>query len=296
MKQLTLPGISPDPLPTIVNVASVQHRSPFRYPGGKTWLVPRIRQWLESLPISQRSHLVEPFAGGAIVGLSALFDGLVERVTLVEIDAEVAAVWDTIINRGEADQLATRILEFRLTPDSVAEALNSAPLTCCERAFQTILKNRINRGGILAPGAGQIKQGENGKGLGSRWYPATLARRIRDIDAIRHQLTFISGDGLDTMRAFQGQHGTVFFIDPPYTVSRRHPGSRLYTHHTLDHETLFSLARSLAGDFVMTYDPSDAIQNLAQKHCFEMRTVVMKNTHHLHQTELLIGRDLRWLD
>ncbi len=33
----------------IVNVASVPQRSPFRYPGGKTWLVPRIRQWLKSL-------------------------------------------------------------------------------------------------------------------------------------------------------------------------------------------------------------------------------------------------------
>ena len=28
-----------------------------------------------------------------------------------------------------------------------------------EKAFQTILKNRINRGGILAVGAGQIKNG-----------------------------------------------------------------------------------------------------------------------------------------
>jgi DNA adenine methylase len=28
----------------IVNVASVPQRSPFRYPGGKTWLVPIVRQ------------------------------------------------------------------------------------------------------------------------------------------------------------------------------------------------------------------------------------------------------------
>jgi len=40
------------------------------------------------------------------------------------------------------------------------------------------VKNRVNRGGILAPGAGMIKQGEKGKGLKSRWYPETLKRRI----------------------------------------------------------------------------------------------------------------------
>lgn len=55
-------------LPTeIVNVASVPQRSPFRYPGGKTWLVPLIRQWLISLP-KRPAELIEPFAGGAIVG------------------------------------------------------------------------------------------------------------------------------------------------------------------------------------------------------------------------------------
>ena len=31
----------------VVNVASVPQRSPFRYPGGKTWLVPVVRQWLK---------------------------------------------------------------------------------------------------------------------------------------------------------------------------------------------------------------------------------------------------------
>jgi hypothetical protein len=30
----------------VVNVASVPQRSPFRYAGGKTWLIPKIQQWL----------------------------------------------------------------------------------------------------------------------------------------------------------------------------------------------------------------------------------------------------------
>ena len=47
-------GVAPVARPSIVNVASVPQRSPFRYPGGKTWLVPRLRRWLSSLPSKPR--------------------------------------------------------------------------------------------------------------------------------------------------------------------------------------------------------------------------------------------------
>jgi len=73
-----------------VNVASVPQRSPFRYPGGKTWLVPYIRSWLAS-KTPEAGVLVEPFAGGGIVGLTAGFEDLVEhvvreRLTFIEGD------------------------------------------------------------------------------------------------------------------------------------------------------------------------------------------------------------------
>jgi DNA adenine methylase len=35
------------PLENVINVASVPKRSPFRYPGGKTWLIPTVRNWLK---------------------------------------------------------------------------------------------------------------------------------------------------------------------------------------------------------------------------------------------------------
>src|SRR5437867_5738906 len=81
---------------SVVNVASVPHRSPFRYPGGKTWLVPYLRRWVCSLP-SKPGYLIEPFAGGGIISLTALFENLVERVLMVELDDHVAAVWPAII-------------------------------------------------------------------------------------------------------------------------------------------------------------------------------------------------------
>ena len=72
-----------------VNVASVPQRSPFRYPGGKTWLVPLFRRWMISLP-SQPAVLVEPFAGGGIISLTAAFEQLADRVVMVELDQQIA--------------------------------------------------------------------------------------------------------------------------------------------------------------------------------------------------------------
>ena len=99
-------------LDEIVNVASVPQRSPFRYPGGKTWLVPRIRQWLATLNVNE---FIEPFAGGAIISLTVAAEKLAKHVTMVERDDQVAAVWKTIIEDDQGEWLANRITSFDLS-------------------------------------------------------------------------------------------------------------------------------------------------------------------------------------
>ena len=280
----------------VVNVASVPKRSPFRYPGGKTWLIPHIRQWLMSIE-KRPAIFIEPFAGGSIVGLTVAFEDLAEHVVLVELDKQVAAVWQTIIE-GEAEWLAERILSFDVTLQSVQDVLSLEAMDTREEAFRTILKNRTYHGGILAPGSSLIKNGENGKGLKSRWYPETLAKRIRAIGRIRDRFTFIYGDGISVMQDYAPRKRAAFFIDPPYTAggaNSKRAGKRLYTHHEIDHEMLFSTAERTAGDVLLTYDDSADVRILAERHSFEIKCVAMKNTHHVKMTELLISRNLDWL-
>ena len=90
-----------------VNVASVPQRSLFRYPGGKTWLVPRVRQWLLSMPLKPR-RFVEPFLGGGIISLTVASEDLADSVVMVELDDEVAAVWKVVLSK-EANWLSERI-------------------------------------------------------------------------------------------------------------------------------------------------------------------------------------------
>ena len=84
----------------------------------------------------------------------------------------------------------------------------------------------------------------------------------------------------------------AYFIDPPYPVA----GKRLYRFHSLNHRVLFETMASLKGPFLATYDHNPEIQALADEFSFESRLVPMKSTHHAKKYELLISRDLSWLD
>ncbi|MDD4447292.1 MAG: hypothetical protein PHN61_06405, partial [Methanothrix sp.] len=98
------------------------------------------------------------------------------------------------------------------------------------------------------------------------------------------------------MRDFSDREDVVFFIDPPYTVGGKKAGKRLYKYYDIDHEELFTICEALRGDFLITYDNADEVRELARGHGFSMRLVPMKNTHHAKMQELVIGRDLSWMD
>ena len=289
-----LPELQTDETNKPVNVASVPQRSPFRYPGGKTWLIPLLRQWLTSFA-TRPELLVEPFAGGGIISLTTAFEQLADRVLMVELDEQVAAVWETVLN-GDAEWLASRILNFDLSVETARVEFAKKTNTVRDLAFQTILKNRTAHGGILADGAGVLKHGENGKGILSRWYPQTIARRIRCIPSVSSRLKFQKGDAFEVILRHRNNPHAVFFIDPPYTAGGKRAGSRLYKHFEIDHERLFATCEGIRGDFLMTYDNAEEVRALAIRHGFVVRPVPMKNTHHAEMTELLIGRNLRWLE
>ena len=287
-KQLTLFGTKGKiSAPKVVNVASVPHRSPFRYPGGKTWLIPVVRQWLKQ--DTNKKHLCEPFAGGGIVSLTAAFENLANEITMIELDEEVAAVWEVIIN-GDTNWLATAILEFDLTIENVNRILLKDEKSIEERAFSTILKNRVYHGGIIAKGSGLIKKGENGKGIKSRWYPKTLHDRIIAINLVKNKINFKTGDAFSFLEENMSDNEKYFFIDPPYTKA----GRRLYTHSDIDHERLFEITSRIAGKYMLTYDDTDKIRSLADKYNLMYKTIPMKTTHHIQKNEIIISDNFDW--
>lgn len=286
-KQITIDEVAD--LPEIINVSQVKQLSPFRYPGGKTWFVPRFQSWISSLP-TRPSLLVEPFAGGGIISLSTASLNLVEKCVMVEKDEDVAAVWKTIFY-GNWQQLTERIMNLNLTVDSAQEILSAPTRSTEDLAFKTILRNRILHGGILAEGSGILKHGENGKGILSRWYPETLARRIQAISSMKDKIIFHEGDAFEYIQKYSDNDTAVFFVDPPYTASKKKAGRRLYRYSEIDHELLFEVLKEAKGNFMLTYDLDDNIIDLAQSHDFKYENILMTGTHNTVKYELAITRN-----
>ena len=238
--------------------------------------------------------LIEPFAGGATIALTAVCEDWAEHAVLVELDPDVAAVWQ-VICAGDAPLLAEKILSFEFNFDTVNAELARDTLSTLERAFKTVLRNRTLHGGILAPGSGLIKSGEAGRGLASRWYPETLAKRFIALHTVRHRLTVHCADALQSTQSYRADPQCVFFVDPPYTAGGKKAGKRLYAHNELDHPALFEFCAGITGDFVMTYDNAAEVIALANVHGLQTRLIAMKNTRHAAMTELVIGRDLAWV-
>jgi len=272
-----------------VNVASVPMRSPFRYAGGKTWFVPILRKWLRNKD-AEKIKLIEPFVGGGIISLTAAFEDLASSVVMVEKDEDVSAVWKTIFS-SQYKWLVDKIIHFEVNAENANKIITGKAQLVREHAFQTILRNRLQHGGILANGAGLLKHGENGKGLKSRWYPQTLKKRINEIQQVKSKIRFIEGDAFEVIKQYSRDKDAVFFVDPPYTVA----GRRLYRYFDIDHEDLFQIIGEVKGDFIMTYDDAKEIEELAGRHGFNVNKIIMKTTHHTTKYELVIGRDLHWL-
>jgi DNA adenine methylase len=269
------------------NISQVPHYSPFRFPGGKTWFYYFAKRWMAD---KRSKTLIEPFAGGASIGISAAIEKWVKQVILIEIDPNIFSVWETILSDKGLD-FAQQISKFDLTETSIEKQNCLTTRDLSKNALKTLIRNRTNHGGILANGSGKLKYGEAGKGILSRWYPKTLSERIQRIYYCKDRLEIINYDGISSIQEYSLNMDNIFFIDPPYTKA----GKRLYDFFEIDHDKLFKTLSEIKNSFLLTYDDSSYIIDLVNKYNFQYEKVLMTTTHHKRKYELIISKDLDWL-
>ena len=204
--------------------------------------------WLRT--IGGAGLLVEAFAGGASVALHTLAVGLARRAVLVEADEEVAAFWRTATTRPEA--VARAVLTAPRDLDGLTAEARREGGGDVERAARTLIRNRIRYNGTFAS---RMPPDRNPGGASLRWYPGTIARRLRGLADLRGRIRAVHGDGTEAVRRLGGRPGAAVFADPPYLrEARRNGEGRLYRAGYDAHEALFDALARTGGPFLLTID------------------------------------------
>jgi DNA adenine methylase len=247
--------------------------SPLRYPGSKRRLAKYIDQVLQDNEL-QPDLFVEPFAGGASVTLHLLQNDRVKQAGLIEKDPLVAAFWQIVFSKDEADRtwLVDQVKEIEVTLKKWRELKGKVPEALRERALACLYLNRTSFSGILAPSSGPL--GGHGQKspypIDCRFPREVLIKRIQQAAALRDRVAFVwEADWKAGLKKIDEQQEkgdlpkkAFYYFDPPFF----HKAEKLYSFYFAngDHEKLRDTVLGLDTHWVLSYDYCDKVDELYQ--------------------------------
>ncbi len=235
--------------------------SPLRYPGGKG----KVANFVKALLLTNRLldiEYVEPFAGGASVALSLLYEDYVESIGINDIDPGLFAFWSCVLDR--TDELCALIRDVPLTVDewqrqrAVQREGTDDDLAL---GFSTFFLNRTNRSGIINDGGVIGGQGQAGTWkIDARFTKDNLIQRIRKVARFRNRISVSCLDATKLIGQYVDRSDAFLYLDPPYYVN----GAGLYQNHYChqDHAQIAKLVATLTGPWIVSYDAVPAIHDM----------------------------------
>lgn len=237
------------PFPTQVSL--------LRWPGGKSKFV---GQLLSCCNPDKMENFVEPFAGGASVGLSLLLAGKVKELFLNDLDFGVYSLFQ--LTKDMPDILIDRIKRFVPTKEVYYQARqrvndNYMGLDMVDAAWNLLVVNRLAFSGI--PKANCMSE------PAARWSAHTLIKRIERIHRVSEHIHVSCVDACELIEEMYWCPDTTIFIDPPYKIK----GKDLYVNYYIDENhyklacLLDELYKGMPGaDMLITYDDCEFIKGI----------------------------------
>jgi DNA adenine methylase len=212
------------------------------------------------------AEYVEPYAGGASVALSLLFEDYASHVHINDINVSVHAFWQAVLE--QTDDLCALIAdteisidEWRRQRDVQAQAADADPLAL---AFSTFVLNRTNRSGIIGGG---IIGGQDQTGpwkLDARYNRPELVRRIRKVARFRDRITLTRRDAVEQLAEWTDEtRRAVIYLDPPYYRKGDSLYEDFYSHH--HHVEVARIVKRLKAWWLVSYDAARPIFEMYSK-------------------------------
>jgi DNA adenine methylase len=229
----------------------------FRYPGGKSRMLPVLRPYLRKL-VEGETHYAEPFVGGGSVALEVARCNPKIKLFLNDKDNLVASVWRVICGRSRDVEALCRKLDVRPTVPLYQEIKATEFKDTIGKAFKGLFLNRCSFNGMIHNSSPMGGVQQNGKcTLDSEYKPAVLAQLLHEYHNLLKGRTTVSCD--DAINFIRRHKDCSMFVDPPYFPNGG--SNKLYGVY-MTREEHERLASRLAGlrKCVVTYDYCETVR------------------------------------
>ena len=264
--------------------------SPLRYPGGKSLIYPFVASFLEENNLIG-SVYAEPFAGGAGLALSLLYDALVSKIYINDKDNAIYAFWKTA--RDNTDSLCSWIAEVSLDIETWKRChdvyLHPEQHSFEDLAKATFFLNRTNVSGVIKGGViGGLDQHGSYK-IDARFNRKSLIEKVHKLGEFSDKIILSNEDAFSFLGKREKMKSDVFiYLDPPYY--QKAPNLYMNFYRDNDHRLLSEKVMCLKKKWMVSYDNHEFIKNLyADKH--KILYSLQQSTSNRVGKEILVFKD-----
>lgn len=231
--------------------------SPLRYPGGKSKFVGQI---ISKCNADNMINFVEPFAGGASVGLSLLLSGKIQSLYLNDADFGIYSLFYTIkyfpqILIERIKTFIPSVRAFKKAKQKVSDGYIGLDMT--DAAWNMLIVNRLSFSGIAKANCMSNPS--------ARWNPKSLIKKINAIHNYSDRIFISNQDAYTYIEEMYWLPNTTMFIDPPYYENGKYLYNLFYSdkeHRKLSF-LLDDLYKGMPGaDMILTYDFCSEIESM----------------------------------
>ena len=233
------------------------HKTPLRYPGGKSRACTKIGQFLPNMYTYREFR--EPFLGGGSVAiyLTKMYPSL--SIWVNDLYEPLVNFWKEIQHSGE--ELYTTLSDLKLkhpNPDSAKglfleskELINSQDKSKLERAVAFYVVNKCSFSGLTESSSFSAQASDSNFSMRGIEKLTGYQEIIQD-----WKITNLSYEDLLT-----DWRNTFIYLDPPYDIKDNLYGKKGDMHKKFDHDKFAKDCDDHTADMMISYNSSELIKN-----------------------------------